>query len=438
LDRVPASSPRLVLVSAVLALTISACMDGAPSVTGDHPGGHPHAGDGSHPGDAPIPPDFSAERDAGNADAGTADGGNTEYHWDLPSWFPPPLVPDDNPMSDVKVELGRHLFYDQQLSANGTQSCASCHRQELAFTDGKTGAVGSTGEVHPRNSMGLANVAYVGSVTWANPLLLVLEQQAVVPIFGNEPVELGMSGKEDELVARLRANERYRALFPRAFPEHDDPFSIATLVRALSAFERTLISGDSPFDRHTYGRDPNAISAAAKSGAELFNSERLECFHCHNGFAMQDSINYDGKGPLELRYHNTGLYNINNRGDYPAPNTGVHELTRKPQDMGRFRTQSLRNVALTAPYMHDGSIATLDEVIDHYAAGGRRIATGPNAGDGAQSPLKSDFIQGFKITAEERADLIDFLESLTDEGFITNPAFADPWQGPCALCEPSE
>jgi cytochrome c peroxidase len=159
---------------------------------------------------------------------------------------------------------------------------------------------------------------------------------------------------------------------------------------------------------------------------------------CHNGFNFQDSINYVGKGPLELRFHNTGLYNIGGTGAYLSPNTGVHELTQKPQDMGRFRVPSLRNIALTAPYMHDGSIATLDEAIDHYAAAGRTIASGPLAGDGSASPLKSDLMIGFTISAEERADLIAFLESLTDETFVNDPKLSDPWSEPCSLCSTSE
>lgn len=386
---------------------------------------HDHGHDG--------PDDHGAEPLATDADAGSADSLDG-FAWRLPSWFPKPVVPADNPMSELKVQLGRHLFYDPQLSANGTQACASCHHQELGFTDGKLTALGSTGQVHPRNSMGLANVAYSAVFTWGNPLVLQLEAQAMVPIFGSEPIELGMKGKEDELVARLRATERYQSLFPRAFPDDVDPFSIGNLVRAISAFERTLVSGDSAYDRYAYGHDSSALSESAQRGLQLFNSERLECFHCHNGFALQDSITYQGKGPLEVRFHNTGLYNIDGHGAYPAPNTGVHEITGKPEDMGRFRTPSLRNIALTAPYMHDGSIATLDGVLDHYAAGGRKIESGPFKGDGSKSPLRSALLVGFKLTAQERADVLAFLNSLTDETFVADPAFADPWSAPCDAC----
>jgi cytochrome c peroxidase len=390
-----------------------------------------------------MPVRDASVRDAGARDAELDDDGGSErdaavavgYDWPLPPWLPEPVVPEDNPMSEAKVELGRHLFYDTRLSENDTQSCASCHRQELAFSDGLARAVGSTGEQHPRNSMALVNVAYAASLTWASPVLLQLEHQAVVPIFGDRPVELGLRGKEELLLERLRADDRYAALFSRAYPGESDPFTIANVTRALSAFQRVLISSDSPYDRYVYGGDQGALSEAAKRGGDLFNSERLECFHCHNGFNFQDSINYVGKGPLELRFHNTGLYNLAGTGAYPEPNTGVHATTQKPEDMGRFRVPTLRNVALTAPYMHDGSVATLDAVLDHYAAGGRTIADGPLAGDGSASPYKSDFIAGFAITDEERRDVIAFLESLTDETFVTSPALANPWPEPCSLCE---
>lgn len=424
----------------LVALLAPACGDDdAAGDAGPHEhDGHSHDHDG---GDEPPPfqpMDASFERDAQAGDddgGGGGDGGPSgEFAWSLPPWLPLPVVPDENPMSDAKVELGRHLFYDERLSDNETQSCASCHQQALGFTDGRAQAVGSTGELHPRNSMALANVAYQASLTWANPVLFELESQTVVPIFGERPVELGLRNKEDLLIERLRADERYAVLFPRAFPGEADPFTIASVARAISAFERTMLSYDAPYDRYVYGGDQGAISESAKRGGELFNSERLECFHCHNGFNLQDSINYVGKGPLELRFHNTGLYNVGGTGAYPAPNTGIAEVTRKPEDMGRFRVPSLRNIAKTAPYMHDGSIEDLNGVIDHYAAGGRTIASGPNAGDGSASPYKSDFIVGFEISADERADLIAFLESLTDETFLTEPKLSDPWQGPCALC----
>jgi cytochrome c peroxidase len=145
-------------------------------------------------------------------------------------------------------------------------------------------------------------------------------------------------------------------------------------------------------------------------------------------FALTDSASYVGKTLEETAFHNTGLYDLGGTGDYPQGNRGLYEFTRDPADMGRFKAPTLRNVAVTAPYMHDGSIATLDEVLDHYASGGRTIASGPHAGVGRDNPYKSELINGFELSAQERADLMAFLHALTDVAFLGDPRFADPWR----------
>lgn len=351
--------------------------------------------------------------------SGSTDIGSSRddaFIFDLPAGFPKPAVPTDNPMSAAKVELGRHLFYDTRLSGNETLSCASCHRQELAFTDGHAVSAGSTGEQTPRSSMSLANVAYASTLTWANPLLLGLERQAMVPMFGTSPIELGLTSQE-QLQQRLRDDATYQRLFAAAFPEDDEPFTVRRIAQALASFQRTLISGNSPFDAYLYGKDPNAISPEAIRGYELFNSEKLECFHCHSGFNLSDHTHFEGKPFIERLYHNTGLYNLDGTGAYPQPNTGVMEFTTEPSDMGRFRAPSLRNVAVTAPYMHDGSIATLDEVLDHYIAGGR-----------APNSQQSEFLVPLELSARDRDDLIAFLHSLTDEKLLADPRWSDPWR----------
>jgi cytochrome c peroxidase len=361
---------------------------------------------------------------------GTATAGSAadRYLWNLPPGFPTPRVPADNPMSREKAVLGRFLFYDTRLSGNQTQSCASCHLQALAFTDGLPQGVGSTGEVHPRSSMSLTNVAYNATQTWANPLLLTLEQQALIPMFGEFPVELGLSGMEDELLRRLAADARYRRLFGEAFPAANPPAAVGTIVRGLASFIRTLISGTAPYDRWVQGVDESALSASAMRGGRLFFSEQLECFHCHGGFNFAASTAFEGKPFDEAPFHNNGLYNIDATGAYPPDNTGVHGITGKDADMGAFRAPTLRNIALTAPYMHDGSIATLDEVIDHYAAGGRTIADGPYAGVGHDNPHKSGFVRGFTLTPQDRQDLLTFLHSLTDVDFVTTPHLSNPFR----------
>ena len=348
------------------------------------------------------------------------------YVWDIPEWVPQPVVPVDNPMTTEKVELGRHLFYETSLSIDNTFSCASCHIQALAFTDAKPVGVGVTGEKHPRNTMSLTNAGYNSVLTWAHPDMKKLELQALVPIFGEDPVEMGLAGKEKEIINTLREDANYRKLFAAAFGKGNNKINLNNLTKAIAAFERTLISFNSPYDRYRYGNDKNAISAAAKRGEALFNSERLECFHCHGGLNFSSSIKHKRLAFDEIAFHNTGLYNIDGKGAYPANNTGVNEITHKPSDMGKFKAPTLRNISLTAPYMHDGSIATLEEVIEHYAAGGRTIKTGKNAGVGSENPLKSNFISGFKLNQREKQDLLEFLRSLTDKSFITNPAFSEP------------
>ncbi|MDF3071938.1 MAG: Methylamine utilization protein mauG, partial [Polyangiaceae bacterium] len=356
----------------------------------------PHAEGGAAGSDGePLGSDHGAE-EGGAAGLNSAGPGDEPapvdlYDWQLPKGFPKPAVPADNPMTADKVELGRHLFYDQRLSDNSEQSCASCHQQELAFTDGLARAVGSTGELHPRGSMSLGNVAYASTLTWANPLFRDLERQALVPIFSDAPVELGLR-EQSELVERLAEVDAYQELFAKAFPEQPSPITANNAMKALASFQRTMITGNSPFDRYQYRSDESAMSEAALRGLALFSGERLECFHCHVGFNLSDHTNYAGKAFFAQPFHNTGLYNLDDLGAFPEPNRGVFEISGEPRDMGRFKAPSLRNVAVTAPYMHDGSIATLSEVLDHYAAGGRTIADGPYRGDGSRNPLKSNLI----------------------------------------------
>ena len=332
------------------------------------------------------------------------------YRWPLPAWMPPPPVPADNPMSAAKVALGRHLFYDGRLSRDGTVACASCHLQARAFTDGRDVAVGIGGEAGTKNAPGLANTGYFPVLTWANPHMTSLEFQALVPIFGETPEEMGAAGQEAVILARLAADPYYAQAFAAAFPDRPTP-DLFTVTRALGAFQRSLISVNSAYDRFKYRRDPAALSDAAKRGEQLFFGEKMECYHCHGGMHFTDNLQTARMPQPEIGFHNTGLY-----ADY-AIVPGLIETTGQPQDAGRFRTPSLRNVAVTAPYMHDGSIPDLRGVVAHYANGGR--APG--------HPQKDGLIVGFKVTEAETADLIAFLESLTDTEFLSDPAHSDPW-----------
>ncbi|MBL8940665.1 MAG: di-heme enzyme [Archangium sp.] len=341
------------------------------------------------------------------------------YDWKLPKGFPTPKVPDDNPMTAEKVQLGRKLFYDVRLSKNRTQSCATCHEQKRAFTDGRMTGLGSTGEAHPRNPQGLTNVAFNATLTWANPLVTTLERQALLPLLGEHPVELGFGSDEATLIARLQSEDDYAERFARVFP--GEAISLVTITRALASFERVLISGNSPWDRYSAG-DASALSDSAKRGLELFNSETLECYHCHAGFNFADSVVHAGSAAPDAPFHNTGLYNLDGNGAYPAGNAGLIEVTGRAGDMGRFRAPSLRNATVTGPYMHDGSIATLRDVITHYAQGGRSKRQ-----TGMFSPLQSDLVRGFTLSAQETEDLLAFLAALTDDEFLTKPELASPF-----------
>lgn len=345
------------------------------------------------------------------------------FPW-LPREVPRPRVPDDNPLTEQKIELGRHLFYDSRLSENETQSCGSCHMPELGFTDGLPKAVGSTGVEHPRNSMGLTNSAYASTLNWASPAVAELEVQLLTPLFGDDPIELGMPSR-DLLIERLNADPDYPAMFADAFPDSDDPVSVDNTAKAIASFERRLTSASSPYDQYQAG-DTDALTASEQRGLELFLSERTECFHCHGGFNFSDSTTHEDTSFTERAFHNNGLYNVGGSGMYPPGNGGLFEVTGVIEDSGKFKAPSLRNIELTAPYMHDGSLATLDDVIDHYARGGTLTASGPNAGDGAESPFKSEFIVGFELTDQERTDLVNFLKALTDRELIDAPEVQAP------------
>ena len=353
-------------------------------------------------------------------------GESAAFDWRIPDWLPPPPVPVDNPMSEAKVRLGRHLFHDRRLSADDSVACASCHEQQLGFTDGRTLAVGIHGTEARRNAMGLANVGYTPVLTWGNPHMTSLERQSLVPLFGEEPLEMGMGGRELALFERLAADPDYAAMFAEAFPERNGRVDLATITRALAAFQRTLISVGSPYDRYKYGGEVDAIDEAALRGEMLFFSETAECYHCHQGFNFTDTLQTSRSAFPEVAFHNTGLYDVDGHGAYPPGQQGLRELSGRDADMGRFRTPSLRNVAVTAPYFHDGSAATLDDVLDHYAAGGRTL-DGPHAGIGRNNPLKDSLVKGFTLEGTMREDLKAFLRSLTDEAFLNEPRFSDPW-----------
>ncbi|HWW20139.1 MAG TPA: cytochrome c peroxidase, partial [Steroidobacteraceae bacterium] len=220
--------------------------------------------------------------------------------------------------------------------------------------------------------------------------------------------------REAQVVQWLSSQASYQRAFAQTFAADPTPVSVENVIKAIAAYERTLISGHSAFDRYVFEDDQSALSPSAKRGMALFYSDRVGCGQCHSGINFDGPVRFKGHEQVSALFANTGLYSVDGCGGYPQSDQGLFEVTRKKTDVGKFRVPTLRNVALTAPYMHDGSIATLGEVIDHYAQGGRQLPGGPSA----LNHLVDRRIRAFKISPEEKDDLIAFLEGLTDPRFV--------------------
>jgi cytochrome c peroxidase len=303
-------------------------------------------------------------------------------------------------VSSARRALGAALFGDVRLSASGAYACASCHRPARAYSDGLPRAVGASGELGARNTPTLLHAGSLPAFTWDEPRITGLRAPIASALTRTAPVEMGAGGREAAILAALRADPLRRAQFAAAFPGEAEPVLWQHVVEALAAFVASL-GGASAYDRYLAG-DSTALSARQVQGLRLFRE--LGCASCHSGPQLTNGS-----------YHNLGLYNVGGRGAYPPRQEGLAANTDRPADTGRFRVPSLRNVAATAPYFHDGSAANLNDVIDVYAQGGRLIERGPWAGDGRASPYKSGAITPITLRPEDRAALIAFLESLSDE-----------------------
>ena len=359
---------------------------------------------------------------------------------DGPAHFPQMEVPTENPLTAEGVALGRYLFHDFRLSINDGRSCGICHEPAKGFTDGFVRAVGTTGETHTRNSLSLINVGHRARLTWRDPEQRKLEDQWHVPMFGTEPVEMGMDA--DSLVERVMAIDRYPPMFAAAFPETGGEVSVDNIGRALASFQRTIVGGDSPYDRYLLG-DDSALSAQALRGMGLFDG--LSCSRCHGGIFFDQPTDASGEVMADFGYENTGLYNTDGAGAYPEVEQGLFSHTGTPSDMGRYRIPSLRGVVQSGPWSHDGTVLSLTDVLDNYARGGRLVTAGDSQGDGAESPLKSEQMTGFDLSEEDRDDIIAFLGSLTDQGLLEREDLATPYclmvdgvatNEPCEAWEP--
>jgi cytochrome c peroxidase len=264
--------------------------------------------------------------------------------------------------------------------------------------------------------MSLVNVAYTPVLTWANPALDSLEQQALTPMLGEQPIELGLKGREQQYLDTVRQDVRLQRMFAAAFPQDDSPVTLANVTKAIASFERSIVSMRSPYDRYRWGGDLSELSDAAKRGEIIFfSSERGGCFQCHGEWNF-GPVRIDGELTRSPGHDLRGIFFNPGVSNYGAPNRGLFEFTQRTDDIGRFRVPSLRNVAVTAAYMHDGSIATLDEVVEHYAAGGKTNHTNI-----------SHLLRQLDLTAGDKRDLVEFLKSLTDEELLHDPRWIDPW-----------
>lgn len=322
-----------------------------------------------------------------------------------------------------RLNVGRFLFFDRRLSVNNTRSCATCHNPQFAFTDGYKRSLGAFADLHQRNTQPLFNLAYLKYFTAADSTLHTPMQQMNNPLFNEHPAEMGVKGNEAQILKRIREDEQYRQLFAGINTE----ISWDHIKQLISSFIMSLRSDHSVYDKFKAG-DSAALTAAQQRGMQLFFSDALKCSSCHGGFNFSSPSITNEKGDT-IFYFNTGIYNIDGRGSYPAYDRGLYQLTKNGQDMGKFRVPSLRNLAFTAPYLHDGSATSLRDVVDMYANAGRKISEGIYKGDGSQNPYKHSFIKGFAITESDKTNLISFLQCLSDSSFINNPAYQNPFTG---------
>lgn len=302
------------------------------------------------------------------------------FEIELPPGFPKPIIPENNQITAPRIELGKRLFFDSIMSRKRNLSCASCHKPELAFTDGKVRSIGNHGDTLLRNSPSLVNIAYHSNGFMLDGGVPTIEQQILVPVQEHSEFDFNLL-----LIAeRMKQDSNYVRLSKEAYGRVPDPFVI---TRAIACYERSLIYGDSKYDLFIQGKK-KVFNDSERRGKELF-FEKLNCDACHSGF-------------------NFSNYEILNNGLYSAPyplDSGRMRITLKETDRDKFKVPSLRNVEITGPYMHNGMFSTLEEVIDHYAKGGK------------EHKNKDSRVKPFEISVTEKRDLIAFLKTLTAREF---------------------
>ncbi len=329
-----------------------------------------------------------------NTVQGRGDLSNNTVQLQVGKTFPRVEMPTDNPLTDAGIKLGRMLFYDPILSGDSTMSCSSCHLQKYAFGENKRFSTGIDMVKGDRNSMPLINSAWTIKFFW-DGRAKSLEDQALGPL--NNPIEMHLPWNKAE--HRIRSTKRYPPLFKNAFGT--SKVDSKRIAKALAQFERTLISDQSKYDRVLRGED--TLTASELHGLNMFFSEKADCFHCHGNILFTDAL-----------FHNTGL-------EMNYMDKGKELVSHRKRDEGKFKTPTLRNLAFTAPYMHDGRFKTLEEVIDFYS---ERVQNSPNI-----DPLmKNAHRGGVHLTPSEKNDLIAFLLTLTDSSFIHKSDYSNPYE----------
>jgi len=304
-----------------------------------------------------------------------------------PLGLPPVPLPADNPPTADAIALGRRLFYDKKLSKDNSLACASCHNPQRGFTDGLEISKGVGGMIGVRNAPTVTNAAYLPLQFW-DGRAISLEEQAASPIA--DPVEMNQT--HEVSVSKLGADPVYKAMLLKAFGSED--MTIGRVEKALASFERTILSGDSAFDRYQFGGDKRALTPSQIRGLAIFRDpQKGNCAACHTIDAKY-ALFTDGK------FHNIGE-GVGDDGNFH--DIGRYHETKVDADKGAFKTPTLRNIANTGPYMHDGSLKTLKEVVDFYAGGGN------------SNPYLDKDIRVIKLSGQDRTDLVQFLISLTGE-----------------------
>lgn len=325
-------------------------------------------------------------------------------------------ITTDATMDSAKIQLGRYLFYDTHLSANNTKSCATCHAPELAFSDGYRRSTGIYGDNTQHNAPSLLNLNTYTAMNWATPHLQTIAQQVVRPLLDTIPLEMGAHGNEQRIYATLAADSLYANMFAKAYPNVAQAIHFDHIVESISLFVNTLQSRNSLIDRHNMS-PKYLLPPEVAAGKALFEG-KAGCATCHSG--------KDFNTPVQgSHYANLGLYNCDN--GYPKEDYGIAEYTQKAEDNGKYRIPSLRNVAITAPYFHDGSATTLSEVLQIYENGGRKVENGACIGDGRNNPNRDKRLPIVKFSAAEKQQLLAFLYALTDTSYLHNKNFMNPF-----------